>query len=271
VEPIRIRVDLAYDGGRFHGWAMQPGLRTVQGELAAAVAQVLRVPQPRIVVAGRTDTGVHALGQVCHVDLPPHCWPGGSTAARRLNAVLPDDLRIRSADVAPAGFDARFSAMFRRYEYLISDSGSLDPRARGSVYVRRQPLAVTDMDAAAQQLVGEHDFAAFCRARPEASSVRTVLEIGATRRADPRDPALIAVGITADAFCHSMVRSVVGALIEVGRGALSAAELEAILAARTRVARFTTAPAHGLALMEVGYPDDAELAAQAQRARRFRG
>ena len=271
MDPLRIRLDLAYDGAAFFGWARQPGLRTVQGELTAAITQVLRVPEPRVVVAGRTDTGVHALGQVCHVDLPPHCWPGGQTAARRLNAVLPDDVRIRSADIAPEGFDARFSAMFRRYEYLISDSGALDPRARGSAYVRRQPLDVDAMNIAAQHLVGEHDFAAFCRARPEASSVRTVLEIGATRRDDPRDPALLAVGITADAFCHSMVRSVVGALLAVGQGALSASELQAILEARTRVARFTTAPAHGLALMEVGYPDDAELAAQAQRARRFRG
>ncbi|MCB0922753.1 MAG: tRNA pseudouridine synthase A, partial [Actinobacteria bacterium] len=108
---MRIRLDLAYDGGRFHGWATQPGLRTVQGELTAAIERVLRVPQPRVVVAGRTDTGVHALGQVCHVDLPGPAWPGGATAARRLNAVLPDDVSVRTAEVAPAGFDARFSAL----------------------------------------------------------------------------------------------------------------------------------------------------------------
>jgi tRNA pseudouridine38-40 synthase len=271
VVDLRIRLDLAYDGGRFHGWATQPGLRTVQGELTAAIERVLRVPQPRVVVAGRTDTGVHALGQVCHVDLPGPAWPGGATAARRLNAVLPDDVSVRTAEVAPTGFDARFSALYRRYEYLISDSGRLDPRARGSVYVRRRPLAVPEMDAAAQHLLGEHDFAAFCRARPEASSVRTVLGVGVQRRRDDRDAELIAVGITADAFCHSMVRSVVGALLAVGQGSLTADELREILHARKRVARFSTAPAHGLALMEVGYPADDELAAQAQRARRFRG
>lgn len=271
VVDIRIRLDLAYDGAAFHGWARQPGLRTVQGELTAALERVLRVPTPSVVVAGRTDTGVHALGQVCHVDLPPHCWPGGPTAIRRLNAVLPADVRIRAAATAPSGFDARFSAMHRRYEYLISDSGLLDPRARGSVHVSRRPLDVAAMDAAAQHLRGEHDFAAFCRARPEASSVRTVVAIGAQRRADPRDPDLIGVGIAADAFCHSMVRSVVGALIRVGQGAMSGHDLGAILAARQRVPGFSTAPAHGLVLIEVQYPADDELAEQAQRARRFRG
>lgn len=268
---LRVRLDLAYDGSDFSGWARQPGLRTVQGELEQAVARVLRVPAAHIGVAGRTDAGVHALGQVCHVDLPADCWPGGPTAARRLNAVLPADVRVLSATLAPPGFDARFSAAFRRYEYLISDSGRLDPRVRGCVWVSRRPLAVPAMHAAAQVLVGEHDFAAFCRARPEASSVRTVLAISARRDPDPRDPALITVGVTADAFCHSMVRSLVGALVAVGRGGLDGPGLAGVLAAGRRVPLFTTAPAHGLALVEVGYPPDEDLAEQARRARRFRG
>ncbi len=268
---MRIRVDLSYDGAGFAGWARQPQLRTVQGELAAAIARVLRIAHPHIVVAGRTDAGVHAMGQVCHVDLPRAAWPGAPTAFRRLNAVLPPDVRVLAADVAPPGFDARFSARYRRYEYLLSDSGLLDPRARGSVWVQRRELDVAAMDAASQVLLGEHDFAAFCRARPEASSVRRVLSAGVQRREDPRDPQLIAVGLTADAFCHSMVRSVVGALLAVGHGSLSADDLGQILAAATRVPRFTTAPAHGLVLMEVGYPPTDQLAAQAERARRFRG
>jgi len=268
---LRIRLDLAYDGARFSGWARQPGLRTVQGEVTAGIERVLRVRQPRVVVAGRTDTGVHALGQVCHVDIPADLWPGDETAVRRLNAVLPADVRVHAATAAPAGFDARFSALFRRYEYLLSDSGRLDPRARGSVYVRRARLDVPAMHEAAASLLGEHDFAAFCRARPEASSVRTILAIGVDRRADPRDPELIAAGITADAFCHSMVRSIVGALVAIGQGQLSAGDLRDILRAGERVNRFSTAPAHGLALMEVGYPPDDDLAAQAIRARRFRG
>lgn len=268
---LRVRLDLAYDGADFSGWARQPQLRTVQGELAAAVARVLRIPHPRIVVAGRTDAGVHALGQVCHIDVPEGAWLDAPTALRRLNAVLPGDVRVLAAQVAPPGFDARFSALYRRYEYLISDSGRLDPRARGGVWLSRHELDVAAMHTAAHVLLGEHDFAAFCRARPEASSVRTVLAAGVQRRADPRDPRLIAIGITADAFCHSMVRSVVGALHAVGTGGLDVDELGRILAEARRVPRFTTAPAHGLALMEVGYPPVDRLAAQADRARRYRG
>ncbi len=268
---LRIRLDLAYDGTAFSGWAAQPGRRTVQGELVAALSRVLRVQNPVVVVAGRTDAGVHALGQVCHVDLPRGAWPGEALGLRRLNAVLPDDVRVRAGRVAPEGFDARFSALHRRYAYLISDSGQLDPRARTSVYVRKRGLDVPAMHEAAQVLLGEHDFAAFCKARPEASSVRTVLALAVVRRDDPRDPRLIEIGITADAFCHSMVRSIVGALLRVGEGGLEAAELAGILAAGRRVPRFATVPAHGLALMAVGYPPDADLAVQAQRSRRFRG
>jgi tRNA pseudouridine38-40 synthase len=264
-------LDLAYDGGQFAGWAPQPGQRTVCGELTAAVSRVLQVAGIRIVVAGRTDAGVHALGQVCHLDLPGEAWPGGSAATRRLNAVLPADILVLDAQVAPAGFDARFSAQYRRYEYLISDSGRHDPRARSSVLIHRRTLDVPSMHAAGQVLRGEHDFAAFCRARPEASSVRTVLGVTVDRRPDPRDPALIGVQISADAFCHSMVRSVVGALIAVGEGRITAGELADILQAARRVSGFTTVPAHGLALVEVGYPADRDLADQARRARRFRG
>jgi tRNA pseudouridine38-40 synthase len=271
VSSLRIRLDLAYDGSDFSGWAAQPGRRTVQGDLTAAISRVLGVPHPAVVVAGRTDAGVHALGQVCHVDLPADAWPGPQRAVRRLNAVLAPDVRVRSAQVAPEGFDARFSATSRRYVYLISDSGLLDPRARTGVYVHRRPLDDHRMADAAGVFVGEHDFAAFCKARPEASSVRRVLRTWVARTEDPRDPALLEVGITADAFCHSMVRSVVGALVAVGEGRLTSADVATILAQRRRVPRYTTAPAHGLALVAVEYPPDAELAEQARRARRFRG
>lgn len=268
---LRIRFDVAYDGTGFSGWAVQPDRRTVCGELILGLQRVLRVSGPRIVVAGRTDTGVHALGQVCHVDLPADRWPGEDLAVRRLNAVLPGDVRVRAAQVAPEGFDARFSALWRRYEYLISDSGLLDPRARASVLVRRRPLDARAMDDAGQILIGEHDFAAFCRARPGASSVRTLLDLHVGRREDPRDPDLLVVRITADAFCHSMVRSIVGALMAVGEGRLAASELRKVLHDGVRTPLFATAAAHGLALVAVGYPPDAELAQQALRARRFRG
>jgi tRNA pseudouridine38-40 synthase len=268
---LRIRLDLAYDGAGFSGWADQPGRRTVQGELQAALARVLRMPAPRTVVAGRTDSGVHALGQVCHVDVPGDVWPGGAVCTRRLNAVLPPDVRVRACAPAAGGFDARFSALYRRYEYLISDGGALDPRARNHVLAHRRPLDCAAMDRAARLLIGEHDFSAFCRARPGASAVRTVLACSAARRADPRDPDLVAVDITADAFCHSMVRSVVGALIAVGEGRLTPVRLAEVLAARARVPLFATAGPHGLALVEVGYPPDPDLAEQARRARRYRG
>lgn len=268
---LRVRLDLAYDGSRFHGWAMQPGLPTVCGVLADALAEVLRVQRPTIVVAGRTDTGVHALGQVCHVEIPEHRWPGEQRLQRALNAVLPADVRVRKADIAAAGFDARFSALYRRYEYLISDSGRLDPRARSCVLDRRRRLDVDAMHSAAQVFLGEHDFAAFCKARPAASSVRTVLQADVGRAADPRDPELITIVIAADAFCHSMVRSIVGALIAVGEGRLAADEVTGVLAAAQRVPLFATAPAHGLTLVHVGYPAAHEFAEQAQRARRFRG
>lgn len=268
---LRIRVDLAYDGSGFSGWAAQPGRRTLQGELRAAFARVLRVPDARIVVAGRTDTGVHALGQVCHADIPEQRWPGGQLCARRLNAVLPPDVRVRACAPAPPGFDARFSSQYRRYQYLISDSGLLDPRARNAVLLRRRALDAALMHRAGRVLVGEHDFSAFCRARPGASAVRTVLSLSVSRTRDPRDPRLLSVDIVADAFCHSMVRSVVGALIAVGEGRLTHAELTDILAARRRTPQVPTAPAHGLALVEVGYPADADLAEQARRSRRYRG
>ena len=267
----RIRLDLAYDGTEFHGWAKQPNLRTVAGELETAISRVLRVEHAGLVVAGRTDTGVHALGQVCHIDIPEPAWPGDAACVRRLNAVLPDDVRVLSATIAPPDFDARFSARFRRYEYLVSDSGLLDPRARRSVLVTRRALEAEAMDDASRVLLGEHDFAAFCKARPEASSVRTVLAAGVVRRTDPRDPALIAVGLTADAFCHSMVRSIVGALIAVGERRLTPEDMADILTARQRTSRFATASAHGLALVEVGYPPAAQMAEQSQRSRRFRG
>lgn len=268
---LRIRLRLAYDGTDFAGWAQQPGQRTVQGELTAAVDAVLRVPEVRVVVAGRTDSGVHALGQVCHFDVPIQAWPGSQAGIRRLNAVLPADIRVFGADVAPADFDARFSALWRRYEYLVSDSGRLDPRARHAVLSQRRAFDVEAMHAAAQVLVGEHDFAAFCRARPGASSVRTILSLSVMRRADPRDPQLIVIEISADAFCHSMVRSVVGALLAVGQGRLTPDGLQDVLAGARRVPVVATVSAHGLALVDVGYPQDDLAGRQAVRARRYRG
>lgn len=298
---VRLRAEVAYDGGGFHGWARQPGLRTVQAELERALGTVLRLPDPtsvRVAVAGRTDAGVHAVGQVCHADVPISAWeratvvrepradpePPGVVLRRRLNGLLPDDLRVRDLEVAAPGFDARWSASWRRYSYLVADDPAVaDPRLRGHVLWHRRGLDVAAMDTSARPFLGEHDFTAFCRARDGASAVRTIHEIGWRRLAigtgPDRDraggrgsgPGLVEFEVRADAFCHSMVRGLVGAFLSVGDGRWPADRPAALLVAARRVSVLPTAPAHGLTLVEVGYPPDDELGAQATRAKRWRG
>jgi len=272
---VRLRLEVAYDGTAFHGWARQPDQRTVQAELEAALRVVLHVPADvpvRVAAAGRTDTGVHAVGQVCHADVPAQAWAAQEGhARRRLAGVLPAEVRVARVGPAPWGFDARWSARWRRYEYLVADDpAAQDPRTRNHVLWVPRPLDVAAMDAAARPFLGEHDFAAFCRARPDASSVRTVLAIGWDRTAD-RGAGLARFGIRADAFCHAMVRSLVGAFLAVGEGRWPVAHPAALLAAGRRDPAIRTAPAHGLTLVEVGYPPEGDLAAQAVRARRWRG
>jgi tRNA pseudouridine38-40 synthase len=273
----RLRLDLAYDGTDFSGWARQPGLRTVQGELESALATVLRLPGPvRVTCAGRTDAGVHARGQVAHADVPEAALEaahGPERLVRRLSGVLPPDVRVRAVRRAPEGFDARWSARSRTYAYRVSDApGGTDPLLRRFAlhHTRRGggELDLEAMNAAAQALLGEHDFAAFCRARPGASSVRTLLELEWSREAAT---GLAAMWVTADAFCHSMVRSVVGALLPVGDGRRPAAWPGSILDGRRRDPDADVAPAVGLTLERITYVDDDDLAAQAQLARRVRG
>ncbi len=272
----RLRLVLAYDGTAFHGWARQPGLRTVQAELEAAVGTCLRIGPEfpvRVAVAGRTDAGVHARAQSCHCDVPADAWAraGGPAALlRRVNGALPADLRVAVLDEAPLGFDARWSAAWRRYEYLVADlPRAADPRTRGHVLWHPRPLDVGAMDEAAAALGGEHDFAPFCRARPGASTVRTVMSAGWAR--DEQRGGLAVFTVQADAFCHSMVRALVGSLLAVGEGRWPADRVAQLLADGQRVSAIPTAPAHGLTLVEVGYPPDAQLAGQARRARRWRG
>ena len=171
----RLRLDISYDGTDFSGWAEQPGRRTVQGELQAALARVLRIPTPQLTVAGRTDAGVHARGQVAHVDVPASVWEAeGERLLRRLAGVLPPDVRVTAVAPAPPGFDARFSALVRRYVYRVSDApGGVDPLRRHEVLWHRRPLDVDRMNEAAAALLGEHDFAAYCRKREGASTVRS--------------------------------------------------------------------------------------------------
>jgi tRNA pseudouridine38-40 synthase len=262
---VRLRLDLAYDGAGFHGWAAQPSLRTVQGEIETAIATVLRLKSPAaLTCAGRTDTGVHARGQVAHVDLD---GVDPDVLGRRLRRILPDDISLLGLAEAAPGFDARFSALERRYVYRIADQAGVDPLIRRHVVAWPRELDVDAMNAAAAQLIGAHDFAAFCRKRAGATTVRTLRELSATRSAS----GLIETTVRADAFCHSMVRALMGALVAVGEGRHEPAWAGQVLAARTRDSRVKVMPAHGLVLEAVTYPPDDELAQRATQARRVRG
>lgn len=270
----RIRLDLAYDGTDFSGWAAQPGLRTVEGELSAALTTMLRAEAPvRLTVAGRTDAGVHARGQVAHLDPDPLAWaalPGRSerppetAAVRRLQALLPGDIVVRSAQVAAEGFDARFSALRRRYLYRLCDRpDALDPLRRRDTVVTKGPVDVEAMHAAAQTLVGLHDFGAFCKKREGATTVRTLLDYSWQRL----DDGTVAASLVADAFCHSMVRSLVGAVLPVGEARREVGWPAQVMEAGRRDGAVTVMPPHGLSLEEVSYPADDALAARAQEAR----
>jgi len=264
---VRIRLDVAYDGTGFHGWAAQPGLRTVEGELAAAMATVLRLPSVALTCAGRTDRGVHARGQVVHADLAAP-QEEVERLARRLNGVLTDDVRVRRAVVAPEGFDARFSAVWRRYAYRIADRPALvDPLRRSHVLVWPRPLDLSAMNTASVALLGEHDFASFCKQREGASTIRALLDLQWSRE----DDGLLVAHVRADAFCHSMVRSLVGCLLAIGEGRRDVGWAEEVLAAARRESAVAVAPAHGLTLEEVGYPPDAELGARVEITRTRRG
>ena len=272
----RARIDLAYDGTSFHGWAVQPGLRTVQGDLESALATVLRLPTVSTTCAGRTDTGVHARGQVVHVDLPHGAVEAATTArsatpydalARRLNGVLAPDVRVRAVTAAAQGFDARFSAQWRRYAYRVCDAPTLvDPLMRGHVLEWPRSLDLALMNDASAALRGEHDFAAFCKRREGASTIRTLLALSWEREAS----GVAVATVRADAFCHSMVRSLVGCLLAVGDGRHPPAWAAEVLATGARASAVAVAPAHGLTLEEVCYPPDAELAARAELTRRRR-
>lgn len=264
----RLRLAIAYDGTAFHGWAGQPGLRTVQGELEGWIGRILRLdPVPELVCAGRTDAGVHARGQVAHVDVPTS--DAAHTAhllQHRLRRVLTEDVVVHQVSAAPPGFDARFSAVWRRYVYRLVEPGArLDPLRRGMVARVGDVLDLDAVNAAAAGLLGLRDFAAFCRAREGATTVRTLLEANAERV-----DGLVEVTVRADAFCHSMVRSLVGALVAVGSGRRAAGWLALLASQGVRSGQFTVMPAHGLVLEEVGYPPDDLLAERADEARQMR-
>ena len=275
--PVRLRLEIAYDGTDFTGWAVQDGHRTVAGVLDEAFSTVFRLPT-RLFAAGRTDTGVHAIGQVAHVDVPAealaHAYPRRIRAdepeflplVRRLGRFLPEDVRVREITRAPAGFDARFSALRRHYAYRLSLSPyGTEPQLARYVAPWPRPLDVAAMNDASRDLLGLHDFGAFCRHRPGATTIRDLQRLEWVRDGD-----MVTAFVTADAFCWSMVRSVVGALLAVGEGRRETDWCASLLGANQRSSAFAVAPARGLTLVGVDYPPDDQLAARTAVTRDLR-
>lgn len=267
---VRLRLDIAYDGTEFAGWAAQAGQRTVAGVLDDTLSTVFRLPVT-VRAAGRTDTGVHATGQVAHVDVPvgavAHAYPrirrpDGEAEfvalVRRLARFLPTDIRVREITRAAPGFDARFSALRRHYAYRLSTAAhGVDPHQARFVTPWPRPLDLEAMASASRELLGLNDFAAFCRHRPGATTIRDLQRV-----AWERDGDLVTALVTADAFCWNMVRSVIGALLAVGEQRRGPEWLSGLLEADHRSSAFAAAPARGLTLIGVDYPPDDELAAR---------
>ncbi|MGH3736193.1 MAG: tRNA pseudouridine(38-40) synthase TruA [Micromonosporaceae bacterium] len=264
---VRVRLDVAYDGTDFSGWAVQPGQRTVAGVLAAALTTLFGTPSG-LTVAGRTDAGVHATGQVCHVDVPALAWAEPEDqVVRRLAGLLPPDVRVSAVTAVPDEFDARFAALRRRYAYRVGDAPwGVTPLRRRDTLPWPWSLDPEPMNAAAQQMVGQHDFAAYCRRKEHGTTIRTVQRLDWRR--DP-DGTLVAT-VEADAFCQAMVRSLVGALLPVGDGRRPVDWPGSLLARRERANEVVVAPAYGLTLIGVDYPPPERYASRTAQARNRR-
>ncbi|GAB1516406.1 tRNA pseudouridine(38-40) synthase TruA [Actinophytocola sp. KF-1] len=256
---VRFMLGIAYDGTDFSGWARQPGRRTVCAVVEDTLSMILR-HDVRLTVAGRTDAGVHASGQVAHTDLP------SAPALNRLARALPADVRVHSIAVAPPGFDARFSAVRRHYAYRLCDvQWAADPLRRNDTVTWPRHLDVDAMNEASAYLLGLNDFVAFCRRREGATTIRDLQRLSWQREGD-----VVTAFVSADAFCHSMVRSLVGALLAVGEGRKPVEWPASLLKAETRPSTITVAPAHGLTLTGVDYPPPDQLAARAEQTRALR-
>lgn len=273
-ESVRLRLDLAYDGTDFHGWAKQKGgLRTVQQIVEEKLSMVLRHPV-ELTVAGRTDAGVHASGQVAHLDttraaLGQRSIDGDPTKlVKRLAKLLPADVRVHACAEVPADFDARFSALRRRYVYRITTHprGALPTRARDTA-TWFKPVDLELMQAVADQLVGLNDFVAFCKAKPHATTIRELLAFEWKDVSTPAEPQLYEAHVTADAFCWSMVRSLVGCCLRVGEGSRGVDFAAHMLREESRSSEIPLADAQGLSLVGVDYPDAEQLAARAEMTR----
>ncbi|MFB9905343.1 tRNA pseudouridine(38-40) synthase TruA [Allokutzneria oryzae] len=262
--PYRFRLDLGYDGTDFSGWARQPGRRTVCGVLEDALSLLAR-RDVQLTVAGRTDAGVHATGQVAHLDVPDPSEVDG--LVRRLARLLPPDVRVYSIRQVPLAFDARFGALRRHYEYRVTTAeyGAAPLRAR-EVVAWPRALDVDAMNEASRLLLGEHDFAAFCKRREGATTVRQLQRLEWVSAPGGE----LVAHVSADAFCHSMVRSLVGALLAVGDRRKGPEWPASLLRSTERASSVVVAPAHGLSLVGVDYPADDQLAERAEVTRRVR-
>lgn len=278
---MRLRFSVAYDGTHFHGWAAQPGLRTVQGELTDIVETIFQ-QQVEMIVAGRTDAGVHARAQVFQIDVDnsaPLDITGTAMPApqpqlvRRVNKMLAsrgiNDIVIRHCELTFPQFNARFCAQSRTYSYLIGDSVDTWIPTRTDIARIVAPLDVQKMNDAAQSFVGEHDFLAYAKPREGASTIREVLSYNVRR---DLTTGIIESTVVGDAFCHSQVRFMTGALIEIGRGRRDANWLRQGLDSGKRPVGLQLAAPEGLTLVGVDYPERPEdMEAQQRKAQRFRG
>ena len=249
---MRIRATVAYDGGPFHGFAVNEGVRTVGSDLSEALAKCLRL-SIELTCAGRTDTGVHARGQVVSFEAPDDVdFLNIRTAVNRM---LAPEIAVSEIKVAPEGFDARFDATSRTYRYTVLNREVPDPFLAATAWHYPHFLDIDAMNAAAAFLVGEHDFSSFCRRQhnadgTEKSRVRRVLRA----EWDAGDENLLCFEIEASSFCHQMVRSITGALVDIGTGRRSPEAMVTILAAKDRSRVPNLAPPHGLCLWSVSYP-----------------
>ena len=259
----RLRLDIAYDGTHFFGWATQPGHRTLQDLVEEAIS---RISQTNIdsIVAGRTDAGVHATGQVIHVDVPDAMFDRELTyldLRYKLNRILDEDVRIMSVSDAPQGFHARFSALRRYYSYKILDNNDvIAPLSRHDVASWYRPLDAVRMNEASALLLGHHDFAAFCKFKVGGTTLRTLEKYEWHRT----EAGLLVADVVADAFCYSMVRNLVGAVVCVADGRQSPAWIEQLLANKERVSDSLVFPARGLTLYQVDYPSNDQLLERAK-------
>ncbi len=259
----RLRLDVAYDGSNFYGWAAQPDRRTIQDLLEEAISRIARVDVESI-VAGRTDAGVHATGQVVHVDVPDSIFGAELTykdLRYKLNRILDEDVRIMAITDAPAGFHARFSALRRYYSYKILDNNDvIPPLSRHDVASWYRPLEVKLMNKASALVLGHHDFAAFCKFKEGGTTIRTLEKFQWERSSD----GILVADVVADAFCYSMVRNLVGAVVCVADGRKDPSWMGELLANKERVSDSLVFPARGLTLYQVDYPSDDQLLERAQ-------